>query len=212
MGLFWFWRQKSQIGLLGEPSYSRHVLLGTLLGVCWGVHAIFTLKIRREMVIFQARTKKSVCCLCQFRLFFFQLTFTGGNPWPILVPTNPFGRKSGVFFCLQIEKVLCLLTLFSYTCTEFFFFLRLPSMKVSSFLDKTVCRHTGVPQRAFCYRKVAFFYFFCGWSWDVLFSIHLKLLKWSNFETIWIWTSKCTFKIVWCYHCFNRLTWYSGAC
>ena len=53
---------------------------------------------------------------------FFQLTFTGGNPWPNLVPTIPFGRKSGVFFCLQIEKVLCLLTSFSYTCTNFFFF------------------------------------------------------------------------------------------
>ena len=122
MGIFWLWRQISQIGLLGAPRYSRHVLFSTLLGVCWGVNVVFTIKIGWEMAIFQARMKKSNWCLCQFRLFFFQLTFTGGNPWPNTVPANPFGRKSGVFFCLQFEKVLCLLTSFSYTCTNFFFF------------------------------------------------------------------------------------------
>ena len=160
MGIFWVWRQISQIGLLVAPSYRRHVLFRTLLGVCWGVNVVFTIKIGRKMAIFLVALEKSFFCLCQFRLFFSQLTFTGGNHWPNFVPTIPFGRKSGVVFCLQIEKVLCLLTSLGYTFTEFFSFLGLPSMKASSFLDRTVCRRTRVPQVACCCWEVAFFLLF----------------------------------------------------
>ena len=74
------------------------------------------------MANFLAPCRESFSCLCQFRLFIFQLTFTGGNPWPKLVPAIPFGMKSGVFFCLQFEKVFCLLRSFIYICNEVFIF------------------------------------------------------------------------------------------
>ena len=98
MGVFWLWRQIFQNGLLVAPLDRRHVLFSTSLGVCWGISGVFVKKIERDMTNFLARIKKSFFCLCQFRLFFFFLTFTGGNPWPNTVPANPFGMKSGVFY------------------------------------------------------------------------------------------------------------------
>ena len=94
----------------------------TLCWACADVFLVFLQKKLSEMANFLAPCRKSFSCLCQFRLFIFQLTFTGGNPWPKLVPAIPFGMKSGVFFCLQFENSLCLLRSSIYTCTEIFIF------------------------------------------------------------------------------------------
>ena len=169
-------------------------------------------KLSEKRPIFWRQSRNHFFVSANFAYFFSFWPSQGVTPGRIQSRQIHLAGNPGSFFACKLKKFFVYWHLSVIPASNFSFFLGLPSMKVSSFLDKTVCRHTGVPQRAFCYRKVAFFYFFCGWSWNVLFSIHLKLLKWSNFETIWIWTSKCTFKIVWCYHCFNRLTWYSGAC
>ena len=173
MGIFWLWRQLSQLGLLGAPSYSRHVFFGTLLGVCWGVHAVFTLKTGRELAICQARMKKSVCCLCQFRLFFFRLTFTGGNPWPKLVPAIPFGMKPGVFFCQETENVFCLLTTFIYNCFEVFKFGSAFYQSFKFFLDRTVHGRSVVPQVAFCSRQFGFFKIFSVDSHEMFCALYI---------------------------------------
>ena len=182
MVIFWIWRQISQIGLPVAPRSRRHLLFNTSLGVRRRIFGVFMKKIERDKTNFLAPIKKSFFCLCQFRLFFFFLTFTGGNPWPNTVPANPFGRKSGVFFASKLKKFFVYWHLSVIPAPNFSFFLGLPSIKVSSFLDRTVCRRTRVPQVACCCWEVAFFfYFFCRLSWNVLCSIHLKLLKSSKF-------------------------------
>ena len=156
--------------MLVAPRSRRHVLCSALLGVCWGVNVVFTIKIEREMAIFQARMKKSNWCLCQFRLFFFQLTFTGGNRWPNLVPTIPFGRKSGVFFCLQIEKVLCFFFYRWRSCWPKFLHLYLHQIEISISSGKAVhvrsrlthvacyCKKTGILLLFFIVFHVAIMY------------------------------------------------------
>ena len=181
MGIFWLWRQISQIGLLVAPSYSRHVLFGTLLGVCWGVNVVFAIKIEREMAIFQGRMKKWNWCLCQFRPFFFFLTFTGGNPWPNTVPANPFGMKSGVFFLPGNWKSLFIDIVQLYLDRIFLFF---ASSFHESFKFFWIERSADIQEyhkEHVAIKKWRFFYFFCRLSWNVLCSIHLKLLKWSKF-------------------------------
>ena len=181
MVIFWIWRQISQIGLPVAPRSRRHLLFNTSLGVRRRIFGVFMKKIERDKTNFLAPIKKSFFCLCQFRLFFFFLTFTGGNPWPNTVPANPFGRKSGVFFCLQIEKVLCLLTSFSYTCTKFFFFWVFLPWKFQVFWIERSADIQKYHEEHVAIEKWRFFNFFCRLSWNVLCSIHLKLLKSSKF-------------------------------
>ena len=92
-------------------------------------------------------------CLSTFRQFFFQFTFTGGNPWPQMVLINPFGMKSVVVFFLQFEKSICLLRSSVHTCTEVFNF---GSSFCQSFESSciTVLRRSRVPQVACCCKKI----------------------------------------------------------
>ena len=170
-----------KLGCPVAPRTGRHLLFSTSLGVRRSIFGVFMKKIERDKTNFLAPIKKSFFCLCQFRLFFFFLTFTGGNPWPNTVPANPFGRKSGVFFCLQIEKVLCFLTSFSYTCTEFFFLFGSSFHKSFKFFGQNGLQtYKGTTSSMLLLRSCVFFYFFCRLSWNVLCSIHLKLLKSSK--------------------------------
>ena len=212
MGIFWIWRQIYQIGLLGAPRYSRHVLFSTLLGACWGVNVVFTIKIGREMAIFQARMKKSNWCLCHFRLFFFQLTFTGGNPWPNLVPKIPFGRKSGVFFLPANWKSSLFFDIVQLYLHRIFLFFGSSFHKSFKFFGQNGLQaYKGTTSRMLLLRCCLFCFFV------VYHEMCRALYIWNfqndpSFKKIWLWTSKRTFKIVWCYHCFNSLTGYSGAC
>ena len=181
MGIFWLWRQISQIGLLVAPNYSRHVLFSILLRVGWIVKVVFTIKIGREMAIFQAGMKTSNWCLCQFRLFFFFLTFTGGNPGRIQSRQIHLAGNPVSFFCLQIEKVLCLLTSFSYTFTEFFFFFGSSFHESFKFFGHNGLQtYKGNTSSMLLLRSCVFFTF-CCLSWNVSCSIHLKFSKRSKF-------------------------------
>ena len=180
MGIFWLWRQIFQNGLLVAPRDRRHVLFSTSLGVCWGISGAFVKKIEQNMTNFLAPIKKSFFCLCQFRLFFLFLNFTGGNPWPNTVPANPFGMKSGIFFCLEIERVLGFHWDRSFIPAPKFSFLRLPSIKLSNFFDKTLHRRSEVLEVACCCGKSSIFLVFLLIFDEIFCALHFSIFQEKN--------------------------------
>ena len=145
---------------------------------------------------------------------FFPIDLHRGQPLAKFGPNNSIWQEIRcLFFACKLKKFFVYWHRSVIPAPKFSLFLGLPSMKVSSFLDTTVCRRTRVPQVACCYWEVAFFYIF----FVVYHEMFRALYNWNfqndqSFKKRWMWTSKCTFKIVWCYLCFNSLAWYSGAC
>ena len=180
MEIFWICRQISQIGLLVAPSYSRHVLCGTLLSVCWGINLVFTIKIGREMAIFQARMKKWNWCLCQFRLFFFSIDLHRGQPLAKFGPNNSIWQEIRGLFLPANWKSSLFIDIVQLYLHQFFLFLGIPSMKVSSFLDRRSAYVQGYNKEHVAIEKWRFFYFFLSFIMKcfVLYTFEtFKLIK-----------------------------------
>ena len=180
MGIFWLWRQISQIVLLVAPRSRRHLLFSTSLGVRRRIFGVFMRKIERDMTNFLAPIKKSFFCLCQFRLFFSFWPLQGVTPGRIQSRQIHLAGNPGSFFCLQIEKVLCLHWDRSFIPAPKFSFLPLPSIKLSSFFDKTLHRRSGVPEVACCCGKSSIFSVFLLIFDEIFCALHLSIFQEKN--------------------------------
>ena len=92
---------------------------------------------------------------------FFPIDLHRGQPLAKFGPNNSIWQEiRGLFFACNLKKFFVYWHCSVIPAPNFFFFLGLPSMMVSIFLDRTVCRRTRVPQVACCYWEVAFFLLF----------------------------------------------------
>ena len=144
---------------------------------------------------------------------FFPIDLHRGQPLAKFAPNNSIWQEIRGLFLPANWKSSLFFDIVQLYLHRNLFFLGLPSIKNSSFLDRTVCRRTRVPQVACCYWEVAFFFTF----FVVYHEMFRALYIWNfqndqSFKKNSMWTSERTFKSVWCYPCLNSLTWYSGAC
>ena len=143
---------------------------------------------------------------------FFPIDLHRGQPLAKFGPKNSIWQEIRGLFLPAYWKSSLSIDIVQLYLNRIFLFLGLPSMKVSSSLDRTVCGRTRVPQVACCYWEVAFFLLFVVYH-EMFRALYIwNFQKDQSFKKSWMWTSKRTFKFVWCYHCFNSLTGYSGAC
>ena len=192
MGIFWILRQISQIGLLVATRSRRHVLFSILLGVGWSVNVVFTRKIEREMAIFQAPMKKSNWCLCQFRLFFPNWPSQGATSGQIWSQQFHLAGNPGSFFACKLKKFFVYWDR-SFISVPKFSFLGLPSVKISSVLDKTVRKCSRVPQVACCFRKLWIFYILFVIYDERFCALHISNFQKKSFQKLACGLENATF-------------------
>ena len=112
---------------------------------------------------------------------FFPIDLHRGQTLAKFGPNNSIWQEiRGLFFACKLKKFFVYWHRSVIPAPNFSFFLGLPSMKVSSFLDRTVWKRTREPQVACCYWEVAFFLLFLlfNMKFFVLYTFEIfKMIK-----------------------------------
>ena len=130
--------------------------------------------------IFWRQSRNHFFVSANFAYFFSFWPLQGVTPGRIQSRQIHLAGNPGSFFCLQIEKVLCLHWDRSFIPAPKFSFLPLPSIKLSSFFDKTLHRRSGVPEVACCCGKSSIFSVFLLIFDEIFCALHLSIFQEKN--------------------------------
>ena len=129
--------------------------------LCWAFADVSLLCLWKKLIkiwpIFWPQSRNHFFVSANFAYFFSFWPSQGVTPGRIQSRQIHLAWNPGSFFAWKLKKFFVYWHRSVIPGPNFSFFCVFLSRKFQVFLARTVCRHTRVPQRACCYRKMAFF-------------------------------------------------------